>query len=134
MITLFGFGLSKLGYNDKRIAYETEKNTTANGADNLLTTVEDYGIFLTSVMNGEGLTKKVFDDMTTNQVATKNGKHFGLGFEIYNFDDGNIVLSHGGADKGCQTIVFIFPKTKQGLLIFTNVDDGYKVYEKLLIH
>ncbi len=71
--------------------------------------------------------------MTTNQVATKNGKHFGLGFEIYDFGNGNIALSHGGADKGVQTIVFIFPKTKQGLLIFTNVDDGYKVYEQLLI-
>jgi hypothetical protein len=38
------------------------------------------------------------------------------------------------SDKGVQTIVFIFPKTKQGLIIFTNVDDGYKVYETLLTH
>lgn len=44
------------------------------------------------------------------------------------------MTSHGGADNGVQTIVFIFPKTKQGLLIFTNVDDGYKLYEKLLSH
>lgn len=123
-----------IGYNNEGIAYETEKNKTANGADNLLTTIEDYGKFLTSVMNGVGLTQKVFDDMTTNQVETKNGKHFGLGFEIYDFGNGEYALSHGGADKGCQTITFIFPKTKQGLIIFTNVDDGYKVYEKLLKH
>lgn len=123
-----------IGYNSKGIAYETEKNKTANGADNLLTTIEDYGKFLTSVMNGEGLTPKVFDDMTTNQVETKNGKHFGLGFEIYDLGKGEYALSHGGADKGCQTIFFIFPKTKQGIIILTNVDDGYKVYEKLLKH
>jgi len=123
-----------IGYDKDGNAYETIINKTANAADDLLTTIEDYGKFLVSVMNGEGLTKKVFDDMTTNQVASKNGKHFGLGFEIYNFDDGNTALTHGGADKGVQTIVFIFPKTKQGLLIFTNVDDGYKVYEKLLVH
>ena len=122
------------GYNNKGIAYETEKNKTANGADNLLTTIEDYGKFLTSVMNREGLTQKVFDDMTANQVETKNGKHFGLGFEIYDLGNGEYALSHGGADNGVQTIVFIFPKTKQGLLIFTNVDDGYKIYEKLLTH
>ncbi len=122
-----------IGYDKDGNAYETIKNRTANSADDLLTTIEDYGKFLVSVMNGEGLTKKVFDDMTTHQIATKNGKHFGLGFEIYNFDDGNTALTHGGADKGVQTIVFIFPKTKQGLLIFTNVDDGYKVYEQLLI-
>jgi len=123
-----------IGYNNKAIAYETIKNKTANGADDLLTTIEDYGKFLVSVMNSEGLSKKVFDDMTTNQVETKNGKHFGLGFEIYDFGNGEIALSHGGADNGVQTIVFIFPKSKKGILIFTNVDDGYKVYEKLLSH
>ncbi len=64
--------------------------------------------------------------------ATKKGKHFGLGFEIYNFKNGEYAISHGGADKGVQTIVFLFPKTKKGLLIFTNVDDGYKVYEPII--
>ncbi|MEJ7822693.1 MAG: serine hydrolase [Chitinophagaceae bacterium] len=123
-----------IGYDKDGNTYETIKNKAANAADDLLTTIEDYGKFLVSVMNGEGLTRQVFDDMITNQVATKNGKHFGLGFEIYDFGNGDVALSHGGADKGVQTIFFIFPKTKQGLLIFTNVDDGYKVYEKLLVH
>jgi CubicO group peptidase (beta-lactamase class C family) len=123
-----------IGYNKEGNAYETVRNSAANGADDLLTTIEDYGTFLGSVMSGEGLTKKVFDDMVTQQVASINGKHFGLGFEIYDFDNGDYALSHGGADKGVQTIVFIFPKTRKGLLIFTNVDDGYKVFEKLLNH
>ncbi|PTT73381.1 MULTISPECIES: serine hydrolase [unclassified Chryseobacterium] len=121
-----------IGYSPEDKPYETVKNNIPNAADDLLTTIEDYGKFLISLMNGEGLSKKVFKDMTTNQIASKNKKHFGLGLEIYNFDDGNFALTHGGADKGVQTIVFIFPNTKQGLLIFTNVDDGYKVYEKLL--
>ncbi|REE82876.1 CubicO group peptidase (beta-lactamase class C family) [Lutibacter oceani] len=123
-----------IGYNNKGVTYETIKNKSANAADDLLTTIEDYGNFLVSVMNSEGLSKKVFDDMTTNQVETKNGKHFGLGFEIYDIGNGEIALSHGGADNGVQTIVFIFPKIKKGLIIFTNVDDGYKVYEKLISH
>ncbi|TRX37402.1 serine hydrolase [Flavobacterium sp. ZT3R18] len=123
-----------IGYDNKGAAYETKKNTTANAADDLLTTVEDYGKFSVSVLNGEGLSEKVFDDMITNQVATKNGKHFGLGFEIYTLGNGEIALSHGGADNGVQTIFFLFPKSKKGLIIFTNVDDGYKVYEKLLTH
>jgi CubicO group peptidase (beta-lactamase class C family) len=123
-----------IGYDNKGNPYETIKNKTANAADDLLTTVEDYGKFLVSVMNGNGLTKKVFEDMITRQVETKKNKYFGLGFEIYDLGNGEYALSHGGADKGVQTIVFIFPKTKQGLIIFTNVDDGYKVYEKLLTH
>lgn len=123
-----------IGYDSKGKPYKTFKNKTANGADDLLTTIEDYGKFLVSVMNGVGLSEKILVEMTTHQVATKNGKHFGLGFEIYDFKNGDYALSHGGADKGVQTIVFIFPKTKKGLIIFTNVDDGYKVYEKIITH
>ena len=122
------------GYDNKGNLYETIKNKTPNGADDLLTTIEDYGKFLVSVMNGDGISEKVFTDMATHQVESTKGKHFGLGFEIYDFKDGQYALSHGGADKGAQAIVFIFPETKNGLIIFTNVDDGYKVYEKLLIH
>lgn len=123
-----------VGYDKDRKAYEVVKNKAPNAADDLLTTVEDYGNFLAAVVNGNGLTKKVFDEMTTNQVATTKGKHFGLGFEIYDLGNGELALSHGGSDKGGQTIVFILPKTKQGLLIFTNSDTGISVYEALLKH
>lgn len=123
-----------IGYNKDGKAYETVKNTTPNAADDLLTTIEDYGKFLVSVMNGDGLQKNVFEEMTKNQVASTKGKHFGLGFEIYDLGNGEIALSHGGSDNGVQTIVFILPKTKQGLLIFTNSDTGGSVFENLLKH
>jgi CubicO group peptidase (beta-lactamase class C family) len=123
-----------IGYNNKGIAYENIKNKTANGADELLTTIEDYGVFLVSILNSEGLSKNVFDEMISKQVDTKKNKYFGLGFEIYDLGNNEIALSHGGSDNGVQTIFFIFPKSKKGILIFTNVDDGHKVYEKLLSH
>lgn len=123
-----------IGYDAKGNTYETEKRKTANAADDLLTTIEDYGNFLVSVMNGDGLSKKVFDDMKTNQIEMKAKEYYGLGLVIYDLGNGEIALSHGGADQGVQTIFFILPKTKQGILIFTNVDDGYKVYQKLLFH
>ena len=122
------------GFDNQGNSYETVKNGTPNGADDLLTTIEDYGKFLVSVMNGDGISEEVFTDMTSRQVESTKGKHFGLGFEIYDFKDGQYALSHGGSDNGAQTIVFIFPETKNGLIIFTNVDDGYKVYERLLVH
>ncbi|NML70124.1 beta-lactamase family protein [Chryseobacterium sp. RP-3-3] len=120
------------GYDKDENMYPTVKSTTSNAADDLMTTVSDYSRFLISVINGDGLSKKVVEDMKTGQVITKKGKAFGLGFEIYNLGDGNIALSHGGSDKGVQTIFFIIPKTKDGIVIFTNVDDGYKSFEKLL--
>ncbi len=123
-----------IGYDKNGKAYETFKNKTPNAADDLLTTIEDYGKFLVSVMNGDGLTKKVFEEMTSNQVASTKGKHFGLGLEIYDLGNGEIALSHGGSDNGVQTIFFLLPQTKQGLLIFTNSDTGGSVYEKLIEH
>lgn len=123
-----------IGYDNKGNPYEPTKNKIANAADDLLTTIEDYGNFLCSVLNAEGLSSKVFTDMTSHQVKTKENKYFGLGFEIYDLGNDHYALSHGGADKGVQTMVILLPKTKQGLLIFTNVDDGYKVYEKIVSH
>ncbi|PWS31439.1 serine hydrolase [Pedobacter paludis] len=123
-----------IGYDKNGNTYETVKNTTPNAADDLLTTIEDYGNFLVSVMNGDGLSKNVFQEMTKNQVASTKGKHFGLGFEIYDLGNGEMALSHGGSDNGVQTIVFILPKTKQGLLIFTNSDTGGNIYERLIKH
>lgn len=49
-------------------------------------------------------------------------------------ENGEYALAHGGADVGVRAIVFILPKTKQGLLIFTNSDTGGNVYEILIKH
>jgi len=123
-----------IGYDKDGNAYKTIKNDTPNGADDLLTTIEDYGNFLISVLNADGIEKKVYNEMISKQVASSKRKHFGLGFEIYDLGHNEFALSHGGSDKGVQTIFFILPKTKQGLLIFTNSDTGVNVYEKILKH
>lgn len=121
-----------ISYDSYGKPYDIVKNKTANAADDLITTVEDYGKFLVAVMNNELLSDSVFEAMKTRQVKTKANKYFGLGFEIYDLGNDAIALSHSGADKGVNTIVFLLPKTRQGLIIFTNADDGYKIYEPLM--
>lgn len=120
------------GYNSKGEAYITTKRKTANAADDLLTTVEDYGNFLVSVMNKNGISDTVYKDLITYQVQIKQDEYFGLGFVIYDLGNGTYALSHSGEDKGAQTLFFILPQTGQGLIIFTNADVGYKVYETLI--
>lgn len=120
------------GYDKDGKPYDIVKNTQPSAADDLMTSVEDYGKFLIAVMNNDLLSKTVFKEMETRQINTKKNKYFGLGFEIYDLGNGEIALSHGGSDKGVNTLVIMLPKTKQGLVIFTNVDDGYKVYEPLI--
>lgn len=122
-----------IGYNEKGNPYPTEKNTTANAADDLHTTIGDYGKFMVSLMKGKNLKPEVFQEMIKKQVKTKENKYFGLGLEIYDLGEGEYALSHGGADQGTRCIAFMLPKSGKGLLIFTNADNGYKVYEKLVL-
>jgi len=123
-----------LNFDKNGKAYETVKNTTPNSADDLLTTIEDYGNFLIGIMNRELISEKTFNELVSPQIASEKGKHFGLGFEIYDFGNGEYALAHGGADFGVRTIFFLLPKTKQGLLIFTNSDTGGNLYETLVKH
>lgn len=120
------------GYGNDGKPYSIVKNNQPSAADDLITSVEDYSKFLISVINNDLLSKEVFKEMKTRQVKTKKDKYFGLGFEIYDLGNGEIALSHGGVDKGVNTLAVMLPETKQGLVIFTNVDDGYKVYEPLI--
>ena len=112
--------------------YKIPKNAKANAADDLLTTVEDYGKFLVAVMNGDGLSKEIFNEMPRPQVKTKESKYFGLGWEIYELGAGDYALSHGGSDEGVRTLVFLLPKSKQGLIIFTSGDNGANLYLPLI--
>jgi len=121
-----------IGYDKDGKSLDIVKNKTPSSADDLMTTVEDYSKFLVAVMNNELLSPAVFEAMKTKQVETKKNKSFGLGFEIYDLGNNEIALSHGGSDKGVNTIFFLLPKTKQGLIIFTNVEDGYKIYEPIM--
>ncbi|MEG1590108.1 serine hydrolase [Chryseobacterium sp.] len=123
-----------LGYDNSGKPYEIVKNKTPNAADDLVTSIEDYGKFLVAVLNNDLLTIKTAEEMKTKQTETKKDKFFGLGFEIYDLGNNEIALSHGGSDKGVNTIAFLLPKTKKGLIIFTNVENGYKIYEPLVNH
>lgn len=123
-----------IGYDENGKPYEIVKNKTANAADDLHTTVEEYGNFLVNVLNGGNLNQRIYAEMLKKQVKTKEDKYFGLGFELYDLGNGEITFSHGGSDFGTQCITFLFPKTKDGLLIFTNSTCGYKIFNPLLIH
>ena len=44
-----------------------------------------------------------------------------------------LFLNAGGDDIGVHTIAFIIPKTKQGLIIFTNSDNGTGAFQEVLL-
>jgi CubicO group peptidase (beta-lactamase class C family) len=111
----------------------TIKYYEANAAANLLTTVENYGKFLAYVINGAELSENLFQEMQNHQVELKVNNYFGLGWEILtDFSNNEFALLHTGKDPGVSTLAIIFPKSKNGYLIFLNGDNGDKIYEYLL--
>lgn len=110
------------------------KNTGPSAADLLKTTVADYSRFMLWVMKGGGLADTLYRQMTSPLAKIKEGKYMGLGWAVYpELPGGQTGLSHSGQDPGVNTIAFILPKAKRGLLIFTNSDNGAQLYTSLVI-
>ena len=111
------------------------KKTVLNAADDLLTTIEDYGRFSAYVLQGGGLDTSVFRQMVQPQVPTKDGRYMSLGWELFlNLGpQKEYALVHSGSDAGVQTLVVVLPVSGQGLVVFTNGDNGYNLYDKLVI-
>lgn len=120
-------------YDKDGKAFETVKYFKANAAANLLTTVEDYGNFLCYVLSGADLSQSVYEEMTKNQAQLKDNDYFGLGWEkLTGFSGGEYALMHTGQDPGVNTLAIIFPKSKNGYVIFLNGDNAGKIFEVLL--
>lgn len=108
------------------------KNTQANAADLLKTTLPDYTKFLLWMLKGGGISKTLFAEMAGHQVQTKPGAYMGLGWAIYDpIGNNEYAISHGGHDPGVHTMAVILPKSKRALLIFTNSDNGMQLYPGL---
>ncbi len=124
-----------VAHNKDGKPYDIHKNTRANAADLLLTTIADYGHFATNVLKGDGLSQSVFHDMVRPQVQYPSGKNlfFGLGWMIMpDLSNGEYALIHTGSDPGVSTVIVLFPKSQRGLIVFTNGDNGTQVWTKIL--
>lgn len=123
-------------HTEKGEIYPTKKHNTSSGADDLLTTIDDYSKFMVYIMDGADLSKELQQEMVKNQTRINENQYFGLGWYIdENINANNdFAIIHGGDDIGVHTIAFIVPKTKQGLLIFTNSDNGTDAFQEILLN
>lgn len=116
--------------------YELDKFYEANGADNLLTTIEDYSRFVLYILQGAELSEDLQKEMVADQVRVSTLKHFGLGWwvdENIN-EDVDFALAHGGDDIGVHCIVFILPNSEKALIVFSNSDNGTDAYLEIINH
>ncbi len=101
----------------------------------LFSTIVDYSQFILYVLNGAELSESLQKELSEEQVRMNASKYWGLGFwvdENIN-ENGDIALVNGGDDIGVHTIVFMLPKTAQGLIIFTNSDNGTDAFQEVVL-
>jgi len=135
---LWGEEMHKLRYaeehNEKGEPYHLQKRTKdACASDDVLTTVEDYGLFAVHVMKGTGLSEEVHKDMLRLQAIAKENEGFGLGwYVVKDFYQGACAIMHTGSDAGVATKVLLLPESNRGMIVFTNGDNGFNIIDKVI--
>jgi CubicO group peptidase (beta-lactamase class C family) len=114
-----------------KAVYKTVKRKEPSAADDLLTTVEDYGKFCIAVIDGFGLNNKIYEDMVTPHVEMRKNVFMGLGWQVVPLNNKEYVLGHSGGDEGVKTIALFNPVSKDGLVFLTNSDNGLSIAPKV---
>lgn len=110
-----------------------KKYDTANAAANLLTTVEDYGKFLIDILDSAGLSPELYKQFISPQSTKKPGVNWGLGMQVFpDLPNGEFALQHTGGDDGTKCMVLLLPKSKRGLIIFINSENGLIIWRKII--
>jgi CubicO group peptidase (beta-lactamase class C family) len=137
--------LTATGHDSEGKPTELEKPTEALAASTLNTTAKDYALFLEAVLNGKGLKPSTVREMETPEIAldpecricikrepkqlSKN-LFWGLGWGIER-KDGTDMLWHWGDNGSFKAFVMADPKTKSGVVMFANSENGLEVAKPL---
>ena len=99
----------------------------------MLTTIEDYVKFLVHILNKAGLSNELFNDFIHPQTTVKDGINWGLGMQVFpNLPNDEFALVHTGGDDGTKCIAVLLPKSKKGLIVFINSENGLKIWKKII--
>ena len=122
------------------------KPNEAGAASTLNTTAKDYALFVEAVLNGKGLKPATLREMETSQVALDPGcricvNHepkqlsknlfWGLGWGIER-TGGREGIWHWGDNGSFKAFVMAEPKTKAGVVMFANSENGLELAQPLV--
>lgn len=120
-------------HNENGLPISYKKYTQANAAANLMTTVEDYSKFLIHVMNGANLSAKTYQEFLKTQAKQQKGIDWSLGMQMLpNLPNNETAFMHTGGDYGTKTIAFFLKNSKDGLVLFSNSENGMVLWHKIM--
>jgi len=110
--------------------YETRK---INAADDMLLTVEDILLFSNAIMKQELIKGPLYREMISPQATINDKLNQGLGWVVYDkLRNGEYILNHDGGDPGVVATLILFPKSKNGIVIFVNSDNGASITNSIV--
>lgn len=138
--------LTATGHDADGKPAELWKPNEAGAASSLNTTAKDYALFVGAILNGKGLKRSTLLKMETPQVAldpecricikqepkelSKN-LFWGLGWGIER-KDGNSFLWHWGDNGVFKAFVMAEPRSKSGVVMFANSENGLEIAEPII--
>lgn len=138
-----------VGHDAKNDSTFFPRRPLANAAGSLTTTMDEFNLFYSMLINGRRLSKKSFNDMTNSQIRIRSIKQFGpLSWKDSTSNDG-IQLGYGlgyvvlqspygrayfkeGNDLGWGHYSIAYPDKKIAVVILTNSENGESVFKDLL--
>ncbi|MDO8410642.1 MAG: serine hydrolase domain-containing protein [Phenylobacterium sp.] len=110
-----------------------------SAADDMVTTVRDYALFLKAVATAEGYSAEmaadrdrihtdkgdqaVVDCASPSSTPCPDHQGYGLGFNVLRLGDA-VVLQHGGADWSEVSLAYIGTPSQSGVIIFLNAPNA----------
>ncbi|QLG45900.1 serine hydrolase domain-containing protein [Costertonia aggregata] len=113
--------------------YVYKKSSKANAADNLLTTIGDFSNLGLNIINQQYLDQNTYREMIIQHSSVRDGISFGLGWIIFNdLSNNEYALFNAGSDQGINALIVLLPKSKRGLIVMTNGDNGRALAMKII--
>jgi CubicO group peptidase (beta-lactamase class C family) len=104
-----------------------------NAADDMLLTVNDLLLFGNAIMHKKVVDGALYDEMVKPQSAINAKLNQGLGWVVYNkLSNGEYIINHDGGDPGVITTLILLPKSKNGIVIFVNSDNGASITNNIV--
>jgi serine-type D-Ala-D-Ala carboxypeptidase/endopeptidase len=137
------------GHNEKGELYKKDKDNDARAPSTLETTLHDYSLFTTAVLQKKLLSESTTKQMFTPQIRLRSVQQFGpLRFRDTTAND-HLNLSYGlgwvllqsphgvgaykeGHGDGCQHFSILFPDKGTGIVIMSNSDNAESIFKELL--
>ena len=138
-----------IGHGPTGTLYEKDKDNEARSASTLETTLDDYTLFITGVLNNSIIKSSSRAEMFKPQIRLRSVQQFGplrmrdstlndaialsygLGWVLLRSPYGTGAFKEGHGD-GFQHYSIIFPEQGTGIIIMSNSDNAESIFKELL--